>query len=117
MAVEKSYGNPAVTRDRVTVAREVEIRVRFEALGTRTMREAATPSRSNWPAGAEQTVVRAVRAGTGAYGYDAATGEYGDLVERGVIDPAKVVRMVPKSAAAAARTLLAVGPGGATGRA
>jgi chaperonin GroEL (HSP60 family) len=35
-------------------------------------------------------VIDRMRAGTGAYGYDAARGIYGDLLEAGIIDPTKV---------------------------
>ncbi|KAH8412548.1 hypothetical protein KR009_002935 [Drosophila setifemur] len=37
-------------------------------------------------------VVQRVLDGSGNFGYDAATGEYGDLVERGIVDPTKVLR-------------------------
>lgn len=40
------------------------------------------------------------------YGYNARTGEYGDLVEMGVIDPAMVVRCALENAASAASLLL-----------
>src|ERR1700735_1201098 len=44
--------------------------------------------------GAEGAVVVAkVREGTGAYGYNAASGVFEDLVKAGVIDPTKVVRV------------------------
>jgi chaperonin GroEL len=51
-------------------------------------------------------VVNAVIAGTGNYGYNAATGEYGDLVEMGVLDPAKVTKTALTSAASVAGLLL-----------
>ena len=58
-------------------------------------------------AGQEGAVVLAkVREGKGAYGYDAATGVYGDLIELGVIDPAKVVRTALQNAASVAGLLL-----------
>jgi chaperonin GroEL len=41
-----------------------------------------------------------------AYGYDARTGEYGDLVSRGIVDPTKVVRTAIKSAASVAGLLV-----------
>ncbi len=41
-----------------------------------------------------------------AYGYNAATGEYGNLVKQGVIDPAKVVRNALQSAASVAGLLI-----------
>jgi chaperonin GroEL len=37
-----------------------------------------------------------------SYGYDAQTGEYGDLVTRGIIDPTKVVRTALQDAASIA---------------
>ena len=44
-------------------------------------------------AGAEASViVQEVRNGSGNYGYNAATGEYGDMLEMGILDPAKVTR-------------------------
>jgi len=51
-------------------------------------------------------VVNAVKAGTGNYGYNAATGEYGDLVEMGVIDPTKVTKTALINAASVASLLL-----------
>ncbi|AXE99369.1 chaperonin GroEL [Paraburkholderia hospita] len=51
-------------------------------------------------------VVAAVAAGTGNYGYNAATGEYGDLVEAGVVDPTKVTRTALQNAASVAGLLL-----------
>jgi chaperonin GroEL len=58
-------------------------------------------------AGEEGAVVVAkVRDGKGAYGYDAASGQYGDLLEMGVIDPAKVVRTALQNAASVAGLLL-----------
>jgi chaperonin GroEL len=58
-------------------------------------------------AGQEGAVVLAkVREGKGAYGYDAASGDYGDLIQLGVIDPAKVVRTALQNAASVAGLLL-----------
>jgi chaperonin GroEL len=51
-------------------------------------------------------VVGKVREGKGTYGYNAASGEYGDLLEMGVIDPAKVVRTALENAASVAGLLL-----------
>src|SRR6202043_1514897 len=42
-----------------------------------------------------------------AYGFDAQTGEYGDLVAAGIIDPAKVVRAALQDAASIAGLLIA----------
>ncbi|AHV93748.1 chaperonin GroEL [Bordetella holmesii] len=51
-------------------------------------------------------VVNTVLAGKGNYGYNAATGEYTDLVEQGVLDPTKVTRTALQNAASVASLLL-----------
>jgi len=51
-------------------------------------------------------VINQVASGSGNYGYNAATGEYGDLVEQGVIDPAKVTKTALVNAASVAGLLL-----------
>jgi chaperonin GroEL len=51
-------------------------------------------------------VVDRMRAGQGAYGFDAATGNYVDLLEAGIIDPAKVVRLALENAVSVAGVLL-----------
>ncbi|WP_446831022.1 chaperonin GroEL [Candidatus Foliamicus sp.] len=58
-------------------------------------------------AGADSSVVlNAVAAGEGDYGYDAAVGEYGELVGRGIIDPTKVTRLALQNAVSVAGLLL-----------
>ncbi len=58
-------------------------------------------------AGAEGgVVVEHVRNAEGASGYNAASGEYGDLMTAGVIDPAKVTRSTVQNAASIAALLL-----------
>jgi chaperonin GroEL len=58
-------------------------------------------------AGDEASVVVArVAEGTGNFGYNAAVGEYGDLVESGVLDPTKVTRTALQNAASIAGLLL-----------
>ncbi|HZS06513.1 MAG TPA: chaperonin GroEL [Blastocatellia bacterium] len=51
-------------------------------------------------------VVNTMRQGTGNYGFDAARGEYVDLVEAGIIDPTKVVRIALENAVSTAGVLL-----------
>jgi chaperonin GroEL len=51
-------------------------------------------------------VARKVEAGSANYGFNADTGEYGDLVKQGVIDPTKVVRSALENASSVARILL-----------
>jgi chaperonin GroEL len=58
-------------------------------------------------AGAEPPVVlQRVVEGEGNYGYNAATGEYGDLVKMGVLDPCKVTRTALQNAASIAGLIL-----------
>jgi chaperonin GroEL len=51
-------------------------------------------------------VVDRMRTGTGTIGFDAAKGVYVDLVEAGIIDPVKVVRLALENAVSVAGTLL-----------
>jgi chaperonin GroEL len=51
-------------------------------------------------------VVNAMRAGTGNHGFDASRRVYVDLVEAGIIDPTKVVRVALENAVSAASLLL-----------
>ncbi len=51
-------------------------------------------------------ILNEVRAGKGAFGYNAATGVYGDMLEMGILDPAKVTRLALQNAASVAGLLL-----------
>ena len=51
-------------------------------------------------------VVNTVANGEGNFGYNAQTGEYGDLVEMGVLDPTKVTRTALQNAASVASLIL-----------
>ena len=44
--------------------------------------------------------------GSGNYGFDAARGEYCDLIEAGIIDPTKVVRIALENAVSVSSVLL-----------
>jgi chaperonin GroEL len=58
-------------------------------------------------AGDESSVVlNNVANGTGNYGYNAATGEYGDMIEMGILDPAKVTRTALQNAASVASLII-----------
>jgi chaperonin GroEL len=51
-------------------------------------------------AGEESSVIlNEVASNSGNYGYNAATGEYGDMIEMGILDPAKVTRTALQNAA------------------
>ncbi|MGD8810734.1 MAG: chaperonin GroEL, partial [Gammaproteobacteria bacterium] len=43
--------------------------------------------------GDASVVLNAIVGGKGGYGFNAATGEYGDMIEAGIIDPTKVTRL------------------------
>jgi chaperonin GroEL len=51
-------------------------------------------------------VLNRVKEGTGAFGYNAATEEFGDMVAMGVIDPTKVTRLALQNAVSVAGLLL-----------
>lgn len=51
-------------------------------------------------------VINAVKNGEGNFGYNAATGEYGDMLEMGILDPAKVTRSALEHAASVAGLML-----------
>ena len=57
--------------------------------------------------GAEASVIlNQVADGEGNYGYNATTGEFGDMIEMGILDPTKVVRYALQNAASVAGLLL-----------
>ena len=65
------------------------------------LREIATNS------GDEPSVVlNKVAEGTGNYGYNAATGQYGDMVEMGILDPTKVTRYALQNASSIAGLMI-----------
>ena len=51
-------------------------------------------------------ILNQVKAGKGAFGYNAATGEFGDMLEEGILDPTKVTRLALQNAASVAGLLL-----------
>jgi chaperonin GroEL len=51
-------------------------------------------------------VLNKVREGKGNYGYNAASSEYGDLIDMGILDPTKVTRLALQNAASVAGLLL-----------
>ncbi|MBM5811615.1 MAG: chaperonin GroEL [Gammaproteobacteria bacterium] len=58
-------------------------------------------------AGEDGSVVLArVRDGKGSFGYNAATGDYGDMIDMGILDPTKVTRLALQNASSVAGLLL-----------
>jgi chaperonin GroEL len=51
-------------------------------------------------------VVNKVLEGSGNFGYNAATGEYGDMIEMGILDPTKVTRTALQNAASIAGMMI-----------
>jgi chaperonin GroEL len=51
-------------------------------------------------------VLAKVKEGKGTFGYNAATGDYGDMLELGILDPTKVTRLALQNAASVAGLLL-----------
>ena len=51
-------------------------------------------------------VVDKVKAGKGNFGYNAGTGEYGDMIAMGILDPAKVTRSALQAAASVAGLMI-----------
>ena len=102
-------GGTALLRARSAVAASADALSGDEATGARAVwRALEAPARliaEN--AGSEgAVVVQQVERETGNIGYNAATGEFEDLVKAGVIDPAKVTRAALQNAASIAGLLL-----------
>ncbi|MFT3906238.1 MAG: chaperonin GroEL [Steroidobacteraceae bacterium] len=51
-------------------------------------------------------ILNQVKGGKGAYGYNAATGEFGDMLEAGILDPTKVTRLALQNSSSVAGLLL-----------
>jgi chaperonin GroEL len=75
------------------------------AIASRSMQEPLRQIVIN--AGEEGSVVlNKVRDGEGNYGYNAATGEYTDMIEAGILDPTKVVRSALQNASSVAGLMI-----------
>ena len=51
-------------------------------------------------------ILNRVKEGKGSFGYNAATGEFGDMIEQGILDPTKVTRLALQNAASVSGLLL-----------
>ena len=51
-------------------------------------------------------ILNEVKANSGNYGYNAATGEYGDMIQMGILDPTKVTRAALQNASSIAGLLI-----------
>jgi chaperonin GroEL len=101
-------GGVALLRARQALDNVVGINIDQEAgikIVRRAMEEPIRLIASNAGDSADVVVSKVIE-GTGNFGYNAATGEYGDLVEMGVIDPTKVTKTALINAASIAGLLL-----------
>ena len=80
-----------------------------ELLGARLLREALSAPITLIADNAGykgQVVLESIRESEGDWGFDAEAGEYDHLIERGIIDPAKVVRSALQNAGSIAGMML-----------
>jgi chaperonin GroEL len=102
-------GGLALLRTLDAVAREEDKLEGDEATGLRILRHALeVPARQiALNSGADPgVVVDRMRSGTGSFGFDARRNTYVDLIEAGIVDPTKVVRMALENAVSVAGVLL-----------
>ncbi|CAJ8684860.1 molecular chaperone GroEL [Burkholderia pseudomallei] len=101
-------GGVALIRARTAIASLTGVNADQNAGIKIALRAMEEPLRQIVTNGGEEAsvVVAAVAAGKGNYGYNAATGEYVDMVEAGVVDPTKVTRTALQNAASVAGLLL-----------
>jgi chaperonin GroEL len=92
----------AVEREEATAEGDVRtgLKILKEALQAPTRQIAANSEADGG------VVVERMRSGNGQIGFDASNGRYVNLVEAGIIDPAKVVRLALENAVSVAGTLL-----------
>jgi len=101
-------GGVALMRAKVAIG-EVETDNHDQAVGVdiakRAMEEPLRQISTN--AGVEASVIaNKVAEGTDNFGYNAANGEYGDMIEMGIMDPAKVTRTALQNAASVSGLML-----------
>ena len=101
-------GGVALLRAKQAITRIKGINADQDAGISIVLRALEEPARCiAYNAGDEPSViVNEIMSKSGNYGYNAATGEYGDLVEQGVIDPTKVAKTALVSAASVAGLIL-----------
>jgi chaperonin GroEL len=102
-------GGLALLRAIPAVDQEAEHATGDERTGLQILRQALeAPTRQIAENSATDpgVVVKEMRTSGGAIGFDAARGEYVDLIEAGIIDPTKVVRLALENAVSVASVLL-----------
>ena len=101
-------GGVACIRARAPTSRTSRARTKTRSRHQdRAARDGRAAARDRHNAGEEPSVVlNKVVEGKGNYGYNAATGEYGDMVEMGILDPTKVTRTALQNAASIAGLMI-----------
>jgi len=105
-------GGAALVRAARCLDRHLQRRTDSFSCGVRIMRDACEAPLRQIVAnggGAPDIVAEKVKRLKGSMGYDARGERYCDLVEAGIIDPAKVVKSAVRHSAAAACNLLSIG--------
>lgn len=83
-----------------TMAQDAGVQIVFRALEEPLRQIVANAG------GEPDVVLNAVTSGSGDYGYNAASDEYGSMIQMGIIDPTKVTRLALKNAASIAGLVL-----------
>jgi chaperonin GroEL len=96
VVLEKTFGSPTVTKDGVTVAKEIELKDKFENMGAQMVKEVV--SKTSDVAGDGTTTATVLAQSIYSEGQK--------LVGAGVIDPAKVVRFALQNAVSVAGLML-----------
>jgi chaperonin GroEL len=102
-------GGTALIRARDAVLKKLKLDSHDEQLGVRIIHDALSVPAAAIAENAGYDgalVVKKISSGSGAAGFDATTGETGDLFKLGIIDPAKVTRSALQNAASVATVLL-----------
>ena len=105
VVIEKKFSGPTITKDGVAE----ETGIKLEKLGLDDLGRAkhVTVDKDTTTIIDGAVVIENVRTrGDVKYGFNAATTQYEDLVEAGVIDPAKVTRSVQQNASSIASLML-----------
>ncbi len=102
-------GGVALVRARDAVLKNLKLDSHDEQLGVRIIRDALSVPAAAIAENAGYDgalVVKKISSATGATGFDATTGETGDMFKLGIVDPAKVTRSALQNAASVASLLL-----------
>ena len=100
-------GVASSARSRRSTSSKARMRTRRSAFASSPARSRSRCARS-WRtlARTPRSILNRVKEGKGSFGYNAANGEFGDMLEAGILDPTKVTRLALQNAASVAGLLL-----------